>query len=220
MRTTRVAKVGTLLIIIALLPWGCWKLWDGTRTWFFVRELPISLSEGSHYSTPVIRPNMDALYSVYISAHYASKEYANPRSDTALECQIGIKRTELCPSEPVWRFRWELSDNGQTSHGDSREEIGTGWGIDSAGNFGREIGTFNAKAGHRYKFDLDVLFDNLDTNIVNPRLTVAVSDYHAESSLFITGLMTRICGITATVGILMVLASLVYQRVRAGRVQV
>lgn len=223
MRMTWVAKLGLSLMVIALVPWVWWSAWDSTRTWFLLKDVPITLSKESHYGTGLITTNMDGLYSINISARYSGFIRANPQSAGTrdLACQIGVNdpQTEPCRTPPVWKFHWTLASDRSTVEGNSDETVGEGY-ISSTGDIEREIGTFRTKAGHRYKFDLTVLFDNHDARIANPRLMVAVADYHTESSLFLTGLLRLICAPIAIIGAFLFLGSLLSQRARRKRASV
>lgn len=163
MRMTWVTKLGLVLIAVALIPWACWTAWDSTRTWFLVKDLPISLSNGSHYSTGWVTTNMGGWYSIYITADYPEPNDNSPRSEPErkLACQIGFNdpRKEPCPAPPLWKFHWTLLGDGSIVQGGSDETIGAGRTF-PAGSIDREIGQFSTRAGHLYKFDLDVLFDN------------------------------------------------------------
>ena len=215
MRTNRAGKLGLLLIAIATVPWAGWTLWDHTRTWFFVKDLPLTLSNGNHVSVHDVRPNMNALYSVEVNAQYSDRADPETNSEAARElaCQIGLNTPSIrCESPPLWNFRWKLTSGGVTQV-DSAHATGQGW-IDTSGLITRELGTFRSKAGQNYTFDLEVQFDNHDPKITNPRLTVAIADYHTESSLFLTGMLTVICGPVAVIGVFLLLGSLLYQRMK------
>ena len=208
---TRVIKVGFVLVAVGLVPWGCWTVYDSTRTWFLAKDVPISLSKGNHYSTGVVTTNMSALYSIYISADSPRGigDDQQTGAEKELACQIGVydPKREPCPTPPLRKFHWALSSDGRTVQGDSDETIGVGR-INSVTGIERELGEFRTEAGHRYKFDLDVLFDNRDVRIANPRLMVCVSDFHAESSQVLSGLLRLICLPVGATGAFLVLAPL------------
>jgi hypothetical protein len=208
---TRVIKVGFVLVAVGLVPWGCWTVYDSTRTWFLAKDVPISLSKGNHYSTGVVTTNMSALYSIYISADSPRGigDDQQTGAEKELACQIGVydPKREPCPTPPLWKFHWALSSDGRTVRGDSDETTGVGR-INSVTGIEREIGEFRTEARHRYKFDLDVLFDNRDARIANPRLMVCVSDFHAESSLVLSSLLRLICLPIGATGAFLILASL------------
>jgi hypothetical protein len=211
MTMTRVTKLGFALVGLGLVPWGCWTVYDSTRTWFFANDVPITLSKGSHYTTGMIKANMSALYSIYIDADSPKGIGDDQPTETEKElaCQIGVNdpTKNPCPNRPIWKFHWTLTSDGRTVQEDSDESLGQGR-IYSHGSILREIGEFRTEAGRRYKFDLDVLFDNQDPRIVNPRLMVAVSDFQAGSSMFLSGLLKFICLPIAAIGALIILGSL------------
>ena len=154
---------------------------------------------------------MSALYSIYISAD-SPKGIGDDQqagAEKELACQVGVcdPKREPCLTPPLWKFHWALSSDGRTVQGDSDETIGVGR-INSVTGIERELGEFRTEAGHRYKFDLDVLFDNRDVRIANPRLMVCVSDFHAESSQVLSGLLRLICLPVGATGAFLVLAPL------------
>jgi hypothetical protein len=221
-----VRRAGFFLIALGLVPWGSWTLFDFTRTWYLADGLPITLSKGSHYTTGMVKTNMSALYSIYILAHVPKgiDDYQPTEAEREVACQVGVSGVNNpdqgpCPDLPVWKFHWTLAGDSGTLQGDSDERIGTGR-INSDTGISREIGEFQTVAGRRYKVDLDVLFDNRDPRITNPSLMVAVSDFHTESSLFISGFLKLVCISIATVGSLLVLGAFLseWRKRRQGRV--
>jgi len=208
-------RVGFFLIALGLVPWGLWTRFYSTRSWSFANDVPITLSKGSHYTTSMVKANMSALYSIYIDADVPKgiDDFQPTQAEKELACQVGVNdpEKEPCPNLPVWKFRWTLTSEGGTLQGASDETIRQGR-INSVTGISREIGEFQTVAGRRYKFDLDVLFDNRDPRITNPRLMVAVSDFHGESSMFISGLLRFGCLLTAAVGSLLVLGPFLLER--------
>jgi hypothetical protein len=207
-----VRRAGFFLIALGLVPWGLWTLFDSTRTWSLA-DVPITLSTGSHYTTSMVKTNMSAVYSIYIDADVPKgiDDFQPTEAEKKLACQVGVSGVNdpekaPCPNLPLWKFHWMLTSDGGTLQGDSDETLWLGR-INSVTGISREIGEFQTVAGRRYKFDLEVLFDNRDPRITNPRLMVAVSDFHTESSLFISGLLRFICLSIAAVGSLLVLGS-------------
>jgi hypothetical protein len=214
-------RAGFFLIAFGVVPWGLWTLFDSTRTWSLANDVSITLSKGSHYTTGLVKTNMSALYSIYIDADVPKGIDDFQPTEKELACQVGVNdpEKEPCPNPPVWKFHWTLTDDGGTLQGDSDETIRQGR-INSVTGISREIGEFQTVAGRRYKFDLDVLFDNRDPRITNPRLMVAVSDFHGESSLFISGLLRLICLSIAAVGSLLVLGSFLSGRCKRRQARV
>ncbi len=203
-------RAGFFLIALGLVPWGLWTLFDSTRTWFLASDVPLTLSKGSHYTTGMVKTNMSALYSIYIDADVPKgiDDFQPTEAEKELACQVGVNdpEKEPCPNPPVWKFHWTLTSDGTVLQGNSDETIRQDR-INSVTGISREIGEFQTVAGRRYKFDLDVLFDNRDPRVTNPRLLVAVSDFHAESSMFISGLLRFVCLSIAAVGSLLLLGS-------------
>jgi len=206
----RVRTAGFFLIAVGFVAWGLWTLFDSTRTWSLANDVPITLSKGSHYTTGVVKTNMSGLYSIFIDADVPKgiDDFQPTEAEKELACQVGVNdpEKEPCPNLPVWKFHWTLTSDGGTLQRDSDETIRQGR-INSVTGISREIGEFETVAGRRYKFDLDVLFDNRDPRITNPRLMVALSDFHAGSSMFISGLRSLICLSIAALGSLLVLGS-------------
>jgi hypothetical protein len=109
MRMTWVTKFGFVLVAVGLVPWGCWTVYDSTRTWFLAKDVPISLSNGSHYSTGVVKTNMSALYSIYVSADSPKgiSDDQPTEAEKEFACQIGVNhpKREPCLTPPVWKLR-------------------------------------------------------------------------------------------------------------------
>jgi hypothetical protein len=55
-----VRRAGFFLIALGLVPWGLWTLFDSKRTWSLANDVPITLSQGSHYTTGVVKTNTRA----------------------------------------------------------------------------------------------------------------------------------------------------------------
>ena len=206
-------KTGFALIALGLVPWGLWTLLDSSRTWFFADNVPIVLSNGSHYSTGTIKPNMSTFYDIYINAD-VPKGIGGDQSTGALReiaCQVGANNPEKdrCPNPPLWRFKWTLTNDGRTIDQGSSETT-RGW-INSVTGITLNLGEFKTEAGHRYKFDLDMLFDNRDPRVTNPRLMIAAGGQPAASSMFISGLLGVVCGAIGSVGGLIILGSFLHQ---------
>ncbi len=164
-------RVGFSLIAFGLVRWGLWKFSDSKDTWFFANDVPITLSNGSHYTTGAIKTNMSALYSIYIDADVpkgVGDDYPTD-AEKKMACEIGVNnpKKDPCSDPPVWKFDWSLTSDGGTVQGNSDEIIGQGR-VNSATGIFREIGEFKTEAGRTYKFNLQVLFDNRDPRITNP----------------------------------------------------
>ncbi len=151
---------------------------------------------------------------VYVEADVPKGIGSDQPSETEqeMECQVGVNDPEKhpCPNPPIWRFKWVLSSGGNTIDEGSSKTAGGGW-INSVTGLNLNLGQFKTDAGHRYQFDLDVLFDNRDPRITNPRLMIAAGGQPAASSMFISGVLGVICTAIASVGGLMVLGSLIHQ---------
>ena len=98
MRLTRVGRVGFAFIGAGLLPLACWTVWSLTRTWRLV-DMPVSLSQGSHFSTGEFASNLEAEYAIAIDS-----ENKIPFDD--LECLLGSRQPalRLLLSESVGRY--------------------------------------------------------------------------------------------------------------------
>ncbi len=106
-------RVGFVLVVLGLVPWGLWKLYDSSRTWFFANDVPITLSNGSHYSTGVIKANMSTLYDIYINTDVPRGIGSDQPTEAEKEmaCQVGVNDPEKapCSNPPVWKFTWTLT---------------------------------------------------------------------------------------------------------------
>jgi len=101
-----VRRVGFFLLALGLVPWGLWALFDSTRTWFLA-DVPITLSRGSHYTTSMVKTNMSALYSIYIDADVPKgiDDSQPTQAEKELACQVGANdpEKEPCPNPVIGR---------------------------------------------------------------------------------------------------------------------
>ena len=203
MRLMRANRVGLALIAVGLVPLASWTVWSGTRTWRPV-DMPVSLSQGSHFSTGEFVGNLDAQYAIAIDS-----ENKIPLDD--LECLLGSRST--CPSPSVVRVRWSLYSNGTVLQGTSDDTVGHG-ASGPSGEASRTIGFFKARKGQRYKLDCEVLADGSRLAITKPRLRISVFGTSYESNLVIGGLLRLICTIISLIGGAFLIRSFLVQRHR------
>jgi hypothetical protein len=67
MRLIRASRVGLALISVGLVPVACWTVWSLTRTWR-QGDMPVSLSQGSDFSTGEFASNLNARYAIDIDS--------------------------------------------------------------------------------------------------------------------------------------------------------
>ncbi len=203
MRLTRTGGIGLALIAAGLLPLVCWTVWFHTRTWCPV-DMPVSLSQGSHFSTGEFAVNLNAQYAIDINA-----KGRIPVDD--LGCLLGNDMSSTCPASSLIRVRWVLSSNGVVAQGTSDDSKGGGASY-SDGEAFRTIGVFQGEKGRHYKLDIDVLADGSNLELANPRVSVRVFDTKYESGLVLSGLLRLVCLIFGLVGAALLVTSLLAQR--------
>jgi len=199
----RANRVGLALIAVGLVPLASWTVWSGTRTWRPV-DMPVSLSQGSHFSTGEFVGNLDAQYAIAIDS-----ENKIPLDD--LECLLGSRST--CPSPSVVKVRWSIYSDGTVLRGTSDDTVGYG-ASGPSGEASRTIGYFKAQKGRRYKLDGEVLAEGSRLAVTNPHLRISVSDTSYESSIVIGGLLRLICTIISLIGGAFLIRSFLVQRHR------
>jgi len=203
MRLMRASRVGLALIAVGLVPLACWTVWSLTRTWRPV-DMPVSLSQGNHFTTGEFTSNLDVEYAIAIDS-----ENKIPFDD--LECLLGSRST--CPSSSVVRVRWSLYSDGTVLQGTSDDTVGYG-ASGPSGEASRTIGYFKARKGGRYKLDCDVLADGSSLAVTKPRLRISVADTSYESNLVIGGLFRLICAVFSLIGGVFLIGSFLVQRHR------
>jgi hypothetical protein len=192
------------MVVASLALLGYRTLWSKTRTWCLVDEVPISLSQGSHYNTGELLVNLNARYGIKI---YADNKF-DPEK---MRCLLGTPfPSQRCDTPVMLRARWVLSSDGKTVQGDSDGTVGFGGSGTSGTN--RLIGDFHSQKGQRYKLDVYVLSDTSSLNVTNPRLYVGVEDPSLEFNLVLSGLLRVFCTVIAAIGGLMLIGSLLAQR--------
>ena len=203
MRLMRARRVGVALIGVGLVPLACWTVWSLTRTWRPV-DMPVSLSQGSHFSTGEFASNLDAEFELDIDS-----ENKIPSDD--LRCLLGSRST--CSSASVVRVRWSLYSDGTVLQGTSDDTVGQG-AFGPSGQASRTIGYFKARKGGRYKVDCEVLADGSKLAVTNPRLRIRVADTSYESNVVIGGLLRLFCGVICLIGVVFLIGSSLVRRHR------
>jgi hypothetical protein len=172
-----------------------------------VNDVPISLSQGTHYSTGELPVNLNARYGIEI--------YADNKIDPEkLQCMLVGPSfpSQHCDTPVLLRARWMLSSEGKTLQGTSDDTVGFGGGGPGPHGANRLIGAFHGQKGQRYKLDVYVLSDTSSLNVTNPRLNVGVEDPSLEGDLVLTGLLKVFCTVIAAIGGLMLIGSFLVQR--------
>jgi hypothetical protein len=203
MRLKRTGRFGLTLIAVGVVTLACWTLWFCTRSWRPV-DIPVSLAQGSHFSTGEFSINLNAKYALEIDSE-------NKISSDALGCLLGNGIRLDCSVPSVVRVRWVLlSTDGTVVQGTSDDTMGDG-GSGPSGEASRTIGYFRAQKGRRYKLAFEVLADGSALAVTNPRLKVSALNSSFESGLVMTGLLQLICVIIALVGTALLVSSVLAQ---------
>ena len=215
---TRTCSIGLKLIFFALMSLACWMAWFNTRTWVLL-DVPISLSQGTHYRSGEFTGNLNRRYLIEINAavHRSTRLPTviyeavthSPELFKKLPCPLGSRDPSmyLCPISPELKMHWVLSSEDETKQGDRDERINVGpyawisW-----------TGRFDCKNGKHYNLDLYVLSDSGSLNVTDPHLYISAygDDYIGN------GLVILVCVTIAAIGGFMLIGSFFAQR-RASR---
>jgi hypothetical protein len=212
MRMTRTGRIGLRLILLGLIPLLCWMAWFYTRTWV-LRDVPIALSEGTHFSTGEFTANMNRRYSIEINAVVKDRTES---SSEKLPCPFGSRSTSegVCQIGPELNAHWVLSSEGETVQDDFRDQVQVGryaWS--------EMLGKFDCKRRKHYKLDVYVLSDSGSLNVTNPHLYVAVLDDEYMLGQLLTRLLSIVCGLLVAIGGAMLIRSFLEQRGQTGGVK-
>jgi len=170
--------------------------------------MPISLSQGNHFSTNEFSTNLSGEYKIEIAAKEKDK---TPLKTLGCLLDNGMRSTCQVPS--VVRLRWILSADGNILQGTSDDTNGYGGESEAAGEAFRTIGFFKAEKGRHYRLDFDVLADGSTLAAANPRLRVSALESSYESGLVLNGLLRLACGIIGFIGaVLLVVSALKHRR--------
>jgi len=167
-------------------------------------DLPVSLAQGSHFSSGDFGINLTAQYAIDINA-----KGKIPVDD--LGCLLGNDMHATCPLSSVVRVHWTLFSDGIVAQDTSDGSKGGG-ATYSTGEAFRTIGFFRGEKGRRYKLDVDVLADGSSLAVANPRLSVSVFDTKYESGLVLSGLLRLVCVIISLVGAALLVKSVLSQK--------
>ncbi len=91
MRLTRTGWLGLILIAVGLVPLALWNVWFRTRSWLPV-DIPISLSQGNHFSTGEFAINLEGRYEISVNA-----TAKNTTLDTLGSCLAMASGLAPCP---------------------------------------------------------------------------------------------------------------------------
>ena len=203
MRLKRTGWVGLLLIAVGVVTLACGTLWFLTRTWRPI-DIPVSLAQGSHFSTREFSSNLNVEYELEIVSE-------NKIPSDVLGCLLGNGMKSVCSIPSVVRVRWTLSSEGTIVQGTSDDTTGYGASGPSGEGY-RTIGFFRAQKGRRYKLDFEVLADGSSLAVTKPRLRVSALNSSFESGLVMSGLLRLICVIFVLVGTVLLVGSALPQR--------
>ncbi len=205
MRLKRTGWIGVALIVIGVVPLICWTVWFRTRTWCPV-DMPVSLAQGSHFSTGEFAVNMNVQYEIQVASE-------NKIPLDTLECLLGTRNPAGCSVPSALRLRWVLFSDGKSLKGTSDDTATGGYGESGpSGEAARSVGFFKAEKGRRYKLDIDVLADGSSLAVTNPHLRISVLDPSYESGLVLSGLLRLVCGVIVLVGAVLLVMSVLKQR--------
>jgi hypothetical protein len=204
MQLRRTGWIGLVMIGMSLVTLACWTAWFRTRTWSPV-EMPVSLLQGSRFSTNEFSINLNAEYRIEIDAK-------NKIPLETLGCLLGNGMRSTCAVPSVVGLHWVLSTDGTVRQGTSDDTKGYGGESESDGEAFRTIGFFKGQKGRLYKLDFDVLADGSSLAITNPQLRVSALNSSFESALVLGGLLRLICMIIGLVGVVLLVASVLSQR--------
>jgi hypothetical protein len=205
---TKTIQTGIAISFAGLLVLLCWTSWFETRSWCPV-DIPISLAQGTHFTTGKFYSNLNAQYTIEIDAK-------GKIPLDRLSCLLGNGIKSTCPVAPVVRLDWVLSQGGILTRGKSDDFLGSGSTAEFYGEAYRTIGYFKSQKGQHYKLDFDVLADGSSLSQATPHLKVSVADPSFESGLVIGGLLRVICVFLILLGAALAVGSLVRQN-RAGQ---
>lgn len=210
MRMPRIRLYGGILIVFPLLLWAAWSVWQATRTWCLVTNMPISLVQGSRFSTPVFSSNLKSQFAIEVSTD--AKNLANKMAFSD-RCSFGIQDFPRCTTLPALRLHWVLSRYGTPiREGDSDELIG--YGDIEGSDVVRDIGFFRRLRGGGYRIDLNVIRSDNRLNSMKPRLSVVLFDTTYESISVISFFLKVICSTIAIFGLILILASFILSKRR------
>jgi hypothetical protein len=207
MRLTWTVRIGMALMLLGIVTLACWSAWFRTRTWCPV-DIPISLAQGTHFTTGEFSLNLNGQYDIEIDAK------GKIPLDT-LGCLLGNGMKSTCPIPPVVRLNWAVSHDGIIIRGKSDDFQGSGSNLEFYGEAYRTVGYFNGQKGQRYKVDVDVLADGLSLAPAQPHLRISVFDTSFESSLVVGGLLRLTCVVLMIVGLILLVSSFIAQRRRS-----
>jgi hypothetical protein len=171
-----------------------------------VDDVPISLSQGTHYSTGELPVNLNARYGILI---YMENNIPSEK----LQCTTpGISEmSQLCKTPYALSIRWTVFGAGKTVQGNSDKTVEFS-GFPGTQGTDSYIGEFRGQRGQHYRLDIDVLSDTGSLNVTNPRLSVHEEDPSLEFNLVLIPFLGIFCTVIAAIVGLMLIGSFFAQR--------
>ncbi len=202
MKMPLLRRIGIGLLVVTVLTWTGWTIWERTRTWCPV-DVPVAVGQGIRTETKEFKVNLAGPYDIAVDA---TADRSIPLKDVA--CLLGTEPPwpeRTCSKEPVLRASWNVTSHGQTiAEGVSGSER-RGWlGSSQAA---RIVGTFNAQTGQTFKVSVKMLEDAAILSATNPRLKVSRGGTDFESALVFTGLLKVASIVLGMIGTVLIFVS-------------
>jgi len=201
MRPTQHSRVGVLALVLGVALSVTIYIWSEMMN-AVPLDIPVSLSVG-HVRTPDFKTSVDIPYDIDIA-------FDSGIPLDKLNCLIGMnwQSVQACTDQPsVLNVNWTLVRDGQNIASGSSTESGRA--SYSYHKTARDIGSFHAEKGRKYRLEVDVLQDGTQLGRANPRLQVEPFLNSYEGQLLIAGLAFYLGILCAVVGIAMILFSLI-----------
>jgi hypothetical protein len=208
MRSSRIKRVGVLLVLVGMGTCGVWILWLSTRSDHPV-DVPISMAVG-HIRTNQFTINQNAPYTIDIEVQ---KTIPFDTLNCLLGTAMGRMSTALqeCPDRPsVVKASWVLSSSGYVVARGSSDDYRSGAWMN--GSISRELGNFDSHRGWQYVLDVDVLADGSALAPGNPRLKVEVHPVIYERNAVWSVILFFAMGLLALVGLTFLVISAIKNR--------
>jgi hypothetical protein len=190
-RLSKIAWIGTILVVAPASVFLCWYAWPQTRS---TRPIyfPVSLTPGEVKSGD-FKINLSGQYTLTVEAKKTIPF-------ETLNCLLGVSTLSepKCDHVSAVKARWMLTDSGKAiQQGTSdTDDVGT-WSQDT---IERELGTFWLQSGHSYTIRTQSLIDGGSLAPTDPHLKIEIHPDYYEGNAFLGYFLFRWCKWTGIVG--------------------
>jgi len=211
MKLTKASKIGVLLLALGLGILLAVAVWLETA-----REILADVPMPMHATTVRQQFTVDHDAPIYT----LEVRFEGAVSDADARCLLGAKGSDVRPNldcgsiAPVFRFTWELRQDGQIVGSGSSEKVGTV--LISNGATEAIVVGFPARTKHQYEIVLKFDEDAQNAKTAPPRVRVKVDSFVREDRFIVGAILDWAALAACLAGVIVLSVQFFSQRLRRG----